>query len=169
VPLRRVAVEVSLAGEPARRVEMFLGEHGHRAWHRQEVLDLLEGGRQFLPCQDPEQETATLINRDHIIWVAIPVEEDRSPSDEVPDLDLLYDRRHQVVLRLAGGTSLEGAFLFTAPDEHSRLTDYLNQAGGFLALHWADQIFLVRKSAIVEIVEIKSPAERPAGTRGEPR
>jgi hypothetical protein len=159
---------VSLLGQAARRVELFLGEHGHRAWHREEVLDLLEGERRFLPCLDPELDVATLINRDHIVWLAIPVEEDRSTSDEVPDLDLLYDQRHQVTLRLTGGASLEGAILFSAPTEHARLTDHVNQDGGFLALHWADQIFLVRKSAVIEIVESKV-AERPAGTRGETR
>lgn len=154
VPLRRVAVELCLAGQAARQAELFLGQRSDRAWHRQAVLDLLEGDRRFLPCRDGDAGMPALINRDHILWVAIPLDEDRSlADDEVADLGELYDERHQVTLRVVGGRALEGSLLYSAPSEQARLVDHLNQDGSFITLYRRDQILLVRKSAVLEVVE----------------
>ncbi len=152
VPLRRVAVELCLGGQAARRIELFLSEHAERGWVRQEVLDLLQGGRQFVPCRDAELGTLTFINRDHILWLAIPLAEDQV-EDESAELAQLFDKHHQVTLHLVGGMTLEGAFLYSAPVEHARLVDHVNQPGGFLVLHWGGQLLMVRKSAVLEIVE----------------
>lgn len=152
--MRRVAVELCLGGQAARRVELVLVEHGDRAWQRQEVLDLIEGGRQFLPCRDVQLGTWTFVNRDHIVWLAMPLREARSHElDDGAELGLLFDHRHPVTLQLSGGLTLEGAFLYSAPVEHARLVDHINQPGTFLALHWSDQILLVRKSAVLEVIE----------------
>ena len=154
IPVRRIRVELCLAGQAARRVDLFLGERGERDWNRPEVLDLVEGHRQFLPCRDGELGTWTIINRDHIVWLAVPLHELRSTSpEEGTGFGLLYDHRRQVKLQLNGGLNLEGAILYSAPAEHARLMDHVNQTGSFLVLHWSDQILMVRKSAIVEIVE----------------
>jgi hypothetical protein len=153
VPLRRVAVELCLGGQQARRVELFLGEHRDHAWMRQEVIDLLEGERQFVPCRDLELGTSTLINRDHILWLAIPLTEDHSQAVDDSELGLLFDQRHQVSLQLSGGITLQGAILDSAPVEQARLVDHVNQVGSFLALHWGEQIILVRKTAILELIE----------------
>lgn len=168
IPLRRVRVELCLAGQAARRVELHLGEHSNRAWQREELLDLVQGGREFLPCRDPELGTWTLINRDHIMWLSMPVHEDRSQStDDGIELGTLYDHRHQVSLLLDGGATLEGAILYSAPIEHARLMDHVNQPGTFLVLHWSDQIVLVRKAGIVEIVEASRPEQE--GEQSRPR
>lgn len=157
-----MAVELGLSGQAARKVELFLGEHRHHAWHRQEVLDLLEGERQFLPCTEPGGGSATLVNRDHIVWLAMVAREDWSPNDEdAPDLDLLYDHRHHVSLRLGAGPAIDGALLHSAPSEHARLADHVNQPGVFLSVHAGDRVILVRKSAVVEIVESDPVEERP--------
>jgi len=149
-----VAVELCLAGQAARRVELFLGEHSDHAWRRQDMVALLEGDRQFLPCRDAELGTFTLVNRDHIEWLAIPLGEDLSHAlDDDAGLGPLFDHRHQVTLQLGGGLILRGAILCSAPGDHARLVDHVNQPGGFVSLHWSDQILLVRKSAIVEIIE----------------
>jgi len=154
IPLRRVAVELCLGGQAVRRVELYLGQHSDRAWHRQEVIDLLEGDRQFLPCRDAELGTSTLVNRDHIQWLAMPLtEHDLYADDDGPELGRLFDQRHQVTLQLGGGITLEGAILYSAPVEHARLMDHLNRPGAFLTLHWSDQVLLVRKSAVLEIIE----------------
>jgi len=157
VPLRRVAVELGLSGQPARRVELFLGEHRSHAWHRQEVVELLEGSRQFLPCIVPGAGGATLVNRDQIVWLAMALSEGSSPSDDdLPDLDQLYDHRHHVTLRLISGPAIEGALLYSAPIEHARLVDHVNQPGGFLSVHAGEKIIMVRKSAVVEIVDAEA-------------
>jgi hypothetical protein len=152
VPLRRVAVELCLGGQAARHVELFLSDHAERGGRRQEVVDLLQGGRQFVPCRDAQLGTLTFVNRDHILWLAIPLAEDQT-DDEGAELGPLFDQHHQVTLHLVGGMSLEGAFLYSAPVEHARLVDHVNQPGGFLVLHWGGQMLLVRKSAVLEIVE----------------
>jgi hypothetical protein len=152
VPLRRVAVELCLGGQAARQVELFLSEHGERGERRQQVVDLLQGRRQFVPCRDSELGTLAFINRDHILWLALPLAEDQV-GDESAELGPLFDQHHQVTLHLAGGMSLEGALLYSAPVEHARLVDHVNQPGGFLVLHRGGQILLVRKSAVLEIVE----------------
>ncbi len=162
VPRRRVAVELGLSGQAARQVEIFLGEHRHHAWHRQDVLDLLEGERQFIPCTERGSGEVTLVNRDHIVWLAMAASEDRSPSDEeTPDLDLLYDHCHHVSLRLGMGTAIDGALLHSAPSDHARLADHVNQPGGFLSVHAGDQVILVRKSAVIEIIESEPGDQRP--------
>jgi hypothetical protein len=153
VPLRRVAVELCLGGQVARRVELFLGEHRDHAWVRQEVIDLLEGGRRFLPCRDVDLGTFTLINREHILWLSMPLAEDHSQAVDDGELGLLFDQRHQVSLQLTGGIRLEGAILYSAPVEQARLVDHINQVGSFLALHWGEQVILVRKSAVLEVIE----------------
>jgi hypothetical protein len=153
VPRRRVTVELCLGGQAVRRVELFLGEHRDHAWVRQEVIHLLENGRQLLPCRDLELGTFTLINRDHILWLSIPLAEDHSQAVDDGELGLLFDQRHQVSLHLVGGIKLEGAILYSAPVEQARLVDHVNQAGSFLALHWGEQVILVRKSAVLEIIE----------------
>jgi hypothetical protein len=166
VPRRRVAVELGLSGQAARRVEIFLGEHRHHAWHRQDVLELLEGERQFLPCTVPGGGV-TLVNRDHIVWLAMAASEDRSPSDEeTPDLDLLYDHCHHVSLRLGVGPAIEGALLHSAPSDHARLADHVNQPGVFLSVHAGDRVILVRKSAVIEIVESDPGDEQPEENAG---
>lgn len=145
-------VELCLGGQAARQVELFLSEHTERGWRRQEVLDLLQGGRQFVPCRDAELGTLTFINRDHILWLAIPLAEDEI-GDEGVELGQLFDQHHPVRLHLVGGMSLDGAFLYSAPVGHARLVDHVNQPGGFLVLHWGGQILMVRKSAVLEIIE----------------
>lgn len=161
-----MTVELCLGQEPARRVELYLGEHSERAWHRQEVIDLVDSDRTFLPVRGAGSSAPILINREHITWLAIPLEEDRSTSDDdAGGVVELYDHRHQVTLRLAGGATLEGAILYSAPGEHARLVDHLNQDGGFLALYRGDRIILVRKTAVVEIVE-GPPAEAGEPKRG---
>jgi hypothetical protein len=153
VPRRRVAVELCLGGQAARRVELFLGEHRDHDWTRQEVSDLLEGGRQLLPCRDLELGTCTLINRDHIVWLSMPLSEDHTQVGDDSELGLLFDQRHQVSLHLTGGIRLDGAVLYSAPVEQARLADHVNQAGSFLALYLGEQVVLVRKSAVLEIIE----------------
>ncbi|HWM88331.1 MAG TPA: hypothetical protein VNO33_20895 [Kofleriaceae bacterium] len=153
VPFRRAAVELCLGGQAARRVELFLAENVDKVWPRQAVLDLLEGDRRFLPCRDIELGTLTLINRDHIMWLAIAPHDLRDIGAESAELGPLFDQRYPVTLQLAGGIKLDGAILYSAPVEHARLADHMNHPGSFLALHWSDQVLLVRKSAVLEIVE----------------
>jgi hypothetical protein len=159
VPRRRVTVELCLGQEPVRRVELYLGEHSERAWHRQEVVDLVDSKRRFLPVRGAGTSAPILINREHITWLAIPLDEDRSSSeDDAAGMVELYDHRHQVTLRLTGGATLDGAILYSAPGANARLVDHLNQDGGFLALYRSDRIVLVRKAAVIEIIE-GAPAE----------
>jgi hypothetical protein len=147
-----VTVELCLGGQAARHIELFLREHTEHSWRREEVLDLLQGGRQFVPCRDPELGTLTFINRDHILWLAIPLAE-AQVGDESAELAQLFDQHHHVTLHLVGGMTLEGSFLYSAPVEYARLVDHVNQPGGFMVLHWGGQLLMVRKSAVLEIVE----------------
>lgn len=142
-------VELALAGEQPRRVELFLAEHGSHAFDRQRVLDLLEQPDSFLPACDRETGNWESFNSRSVIWIAMP----RSSAEAEGGGSELYDRRKFVRVSLAGGGSLEGEILYSAPEESARVVDVLNRRERFLRLWSGDRVFLVSKDSVLRVVE----------------
>jgi hypothetical protein len=67
--------------------------------------------------------------------------------------DELFEYRKFVRIALAGGGSIEGEILFSAPDGGARLVDYLNRHERFLRLWDGDRLYLVNKKSMLRIVE----------------
>jgi hypothetical protein len=147
-------VELALAGRAPRRVQLYLAEHASHAFVRQRVLDLLEQPGSFLPACDLESGEWESFNAHAVVWIGIsrPSADAESPGDE------LYEHRKFVRLALAGGGTLEGEVLYSAPDGEARLVDYLNRPDRFLRLWDGDRLFLVNKESVLRIVENGHPA-----------
>jgi hypothetical protein len=142
-------VELALAGYPARRVSLFLAEHGVHAFARQTVLDLLEQVETFLPARDAETGLWESFNARAVVWIAMS----REALEEEGSADQLFEHRRFVRVLLAAGSSLEGEVLYSAPDGEARLVDHLNRPERFLRLWDGDRVLLVNKQSVVRIVE----------------
>ena len=144
-----VEVELSFAGGPPRRVELFLAEHGWRGFSQQRVLDLLEQEDSFLPARDLETGRWETLNARAVVWIGVSrVEADaESPGDE------LFDYRKLVRVELDGCDALEGEILYSAPEGSARVVDVLNRRERFLSLWSGDRVFLVNKNSVLRVVE----------------
>jgi len=142
-------VELALAGCPARRVSLFLAEHGVHAFARQTVLDLLEQVETFLPARDLETGLSESFNARAVVWIAMS----REALEEEGSADQLFEHRRFVHVALAAGDWLEGEILYSAPDGEARLVDHLNRPERFLRLWHGDRVLLVNKQSVMRILE----------------
>ena len=144
-----LSVELLLAGDPPRRVELFLAEHGSRDFNRQRVLDLLEEAGPFLPVRDLETGEWESFNSHAVVWIGMSGAsiDAEGPSDE------LFEHRRSVRVSLVGGASLEGEVLYSAPDGGSRLVDHLNRKERFFRLWNGERVFLVNKGSVLRVVD----------------
>ena len=160
VPRRRVAVDLALAGRPARRLELAVEPRaGTAGWA--DVREVLEGDRAFLPLHEVGSDRWFLVNRDRIAWLAVQPDEagdeasagaGSGPGEE----EILYDQRVRVEIDLDGGVRLAGELLFAAPSDQARTGDHLNGEGRFVILFQPDRVLLVSKAAVLELVETSS-------------
>lgn len=147
-----VTVELALAGSNPRQVEVFLAEHEAREFRQQHVIDLLEHVQRFLPARDCETGTWGIFNKEALLWIGVPL----GPlgSDAADMEDELFDFRRRVRVDLLGSASLEGELLYSAPEESTRVADYLNQEGRFFRLWESDRLYLINKSYVLHVVEL---------------
>jgi hypothetical protein len=142
-------VELALAGRPPRVVVIFLAEHAGHGFERQTVLDLLEQVEPFLPALDVETGVCESVNARAVVWIGMS----RQSMEAEGGADELFEHRKCVRVALAGGGSLEGEVLYSAPEGESRLVDYLNRPERFIRLWDGDRVFLVNKQSVVRIGE----------------
>jgi hypothetical protein len=139
VPRAVVRVELLLAGQAPRQVELFVPED-------QSVAQLLEGGGEFLPAHDVEADGWMVLRRAQVVWVRL--------AGEAVEL---FEHRHEVRLELASGGALDGSLLYQAPAERARVVDHLNQPVRFVDLWQDDRRCLVNKAFIVMLTERGEP------------
>ena len=139
VPKRTVRVEILLAGQARRRLELFVSDD-------QALADLLEGAGAFLPAHDPEVDGWLVLARDQLVWV-------RLPDQEVE----LYEHRHDVRVELGGGEALDGSLLYRAAPGRTRVVDHLNEPSRFLEVWQGEERLLVQKRFIVTLHERGGP------------
>ena len=144
-----LVVELALAGRPPRRVELYLAEHGSPGFARQRVLDLLEQGSGFLPAVDVETGRWETFNANAVSWIGMS----RDSVEAEGAAEELFEHRKVVRLTLAGGVSLEGEILYSAPDGEARLVDYLNRPERFVRVWNGERVYIVRKETVVLAVE----------------
>ncbi|HZI65084.1 MAG TPA: hypothetical protein VFF17_00830 [Thermoanaerobaculia bacterium] len=150
-----IEVELLLAGEPPRRVELFLAEHGSRGFDRQSVLDLLEQSEGFLPACDRETGNWESFNSRSVTWIGMS----RIATDTDESANELYDRRKMVRVEFAGLRFLEGELLYSAPEESARVVDLMNRGERFLRLWSGDRVYLVNKASVLRVVEATRSGE----------
>ena len=148
---KAVAVDLTLEGGQPRRVEIFLAEHRANEFRPQDVLDLLENVNAFLPVRDLGSSEQEVINRDALLWIGVPL----TPMGVEPDASeqLLFEFRRAVRVELLGAAALHGDLLYSAPQESTRLVDYVNEPGRFLRLWAKDRLYFISKTFVLRIVE----------------
>jgi hypothetical protein len=144
-----LSVELMLAGDLPRRVELFLAEHGSRDFNRQRVLDLLEEVGPFLPVRDLETGEWESFNSNAVVWIGMSGDS----IDSEGSSDELFEHRRSVRVSLVGGASLEGEVLYSAPDGGSRLVDHLNRKERFFRLWNGERVFLVNRGSVLRVVD----------------
>ena len=151
IPKEAFAVELALAGAAPRRIEVFLAEQRANEFRRQVVLDLLEQAQAFLPARDPATGNRETFNKDALLWIGVPLAPFGSqPSAEEEEL---FEFRRPVRVDLIGGEPLAGELLYSAPEQSTRLVDYLNAPGRFLRLWSKETLYLINKAFVLRVVE----------------
>ena len=152
IPKEAFAVELALAGAVPRRVEIFLAEQRANEFRRQPVLDLLEHVQAFLPARDVATGTGEIFNKDALLWIGVPL----APfgSQAAVGEDELFEFRRPVRVDLIGGEPLTGEVLYSAPEQSTRLIDYVNEPGRFLRLWAKETLYLINKTFVLRVVQI---------------
>jgi hypothetical protein len=152
IPKEAFAVELALAGAVPRRVDIFLAEQRANEFRRQVVLDLLDQDQAFLPAIDTSTGKRETFNKDALLWIGVPL----APfgSQAASGEDELFEFRRPVRVDLIGGEPLEGELLYSAPEQSTRLVDYLNEPGRFLRLWARETLYLINKAFVLRVVEI---------------
>jgi hypothetical protein len=138
VPKDIIAVELAIAGSPARRMELFVAAG-------QGLRELLENGDSFVPARDLADRHGVIVNKAAIAWVALPL--------AVADDGELFDVRCLVRVELTGGGALEGELLSSPPAGRQRVVDQLNEAGAFVRLWMPERVCFVNKRMIARVLE----------------
>jgi hypothetical protein len=156
IPKEAFAVELTLAGSVPRRVEIFLAEQRTNELRRQPVLDLLEHVQAFLPARDAATGKLEIFNKDAVLWIGVPLAPFGSQGGTGEDE--LFEFRRPVRVDLIGAEPLAGELLYSAPEQSTRLMDYLNEPGRFLRLWARETLYLINRTFVLRVVEI---AESP--------
>jgi hypothetical protein len=151
--IRKNAVRVELAlaaGEP-RRVEVFVAEYREHEFRHEDVLNLLEHEQAFLPARDAATHRGEIFNKDGVLWIALPL----SPAGTEPASaeEELFEFRRPVRVDFLAGQTISGEVLYSAPSEHTRLVDYVNEPGRFLRVWTKDFLYLINKTFVLRVVE----------------
>ena len=152
VPKEAFAVELALAGAAPRRVEIFLAEQRANEFRRQLVLDLLEHVQAFLPARDAATGKGEIFNKDALLWIGVPLAPFGSQAGTGEDE--LFEFRRPVRVDLIGAAPLAGELLYSAPEQSTRLVDYVNEPGRFLRLWAKETLYLINKAFVMRVVEI---------------
>ena len=148
---QNVVVDLALAGVSPRKMELFLPEQPTAEDRRAQVLHFVEKGLTFLPARDSASGQWEIINRNAVLWIRISMEDLGALGE---DADELFDFRQKVRVDLTAGASLDGELLYSAQEQETRVTDYMNFEGRFFRLWREDDVYLVNKSFVLRVIEI---------------
>jgi hypothetical protein len=152
IPKEAFAVELALAGAIPRRVEIFLTEQRANEFRRQLVIDLLEHVQAFLPARDASTGKWEIFNKDALLWIGVPLAPFGSQAGAGEEE--LFEFRRPVRIDLIGAEPLAGELLYSAPEQSTRLVDYLNEPGRFLRLWAKETLYLINRAFVMRVVEI---------------
>ena len=147
---QNVVVDLALAGVSPRRMELFLPEQPTTEDRRAQVLHFVEKGLTFLPARDSASGQWEIINRNAVLWIRISMEDLGALGE---DADELFEFRQKVRVDLMSGEPLDGELLYSAQEQETRVTDYMNFEGRFFRLWREDDVYLVNKSFVLRVIE----------------
>lgn len=114
------------------------------------VWDLLNSETGLFPFEttDGDGTRTILVNREHVVTVALP------DNEATSDPGYAVATRRGVSLLLSTGERLEGFVRVYRPEGHDRLSDWARQPDVFRYLETIDATLIVNSAHIVEISEI---------------
>jgi hypothetical protein len=151
LPKTRLAIVLGLPGR-SLCAEVFLADYAQGHAGPERVSDLLGGRDEFFPAQEIDGPVR-LVSRSALLWARIPAQAwDGHPVAGTVD--------EPVQVWLDDGSHLEGRVKGDAPQERSRLVDWLNDAPEFLALYEEGSVVLVNRRRVVAVTRVPQPGER---------
>ena len=135
VPRREARVELALRGSPPRQGVLFLSPDPE-----EDLSHFLEQAPAFFPFREDGQPT-TLVARDACLWLRAPLGAD----------DALYEHALELAIELDDAEAVSGSFLYSAPQDHERLLDVLNEERRFLRLVGARTVCYVQKRHVTRV------------------
>ena len=150
VEKRREAAEVTLVSGATVSGVFFLASFSQVHSGPERVGDVLNLEPGFFPFECGEE--TSLINRAHVLKVALP------PQMIESQLDAGYDvatRRHIKIL-LTTGEAITGHVVVFLPPGRDRLSDYAQIEERFRYVELADRTLLINSAHIVALTEVES-------------
>ncbi len=143
VPMQRVTVELFMADGVHTRGVMYLTPIRHDAGRPEEIAELLNDDRIFIPfrADDPTIDV-WIVNKHHLMRVHLEDCDTLDPEPTPLCTIVLCDR-----------SRLTGQLLFDAPLSRSRLVDRINAAPSFMTFVTDDGIDFVHRSHVTQVFQ----------------
>jgi hypothetical protein len=150
VPKTEISAEALFAGQPLRKVHLFLGDRAPSHDGAESLSDLLNGPGDFLPAIEPPR-SLVLLHKEALMVLSVAADTEipssPAPEEEVAELGT----KVSVAIALLDGREIEGMVHFVMPEGKSRLVDFLNEPQRFFAVLDGARAHLVNKRCIVRV------------------
>jgi hypothetical protein len=147
VPTVELEAEVLMADGRRLLGKVFLPSGAPRHSGAERPQEWIDDGRSFLPFLPQGGASAVLLNKQTLISLTVAAQSDQSDAPEPGS-------GHEVLVSL-GSLELRGWLRVDLPAHQNRVLDLLNAPETFLLLIDGDRHHLVRKSAILHVVQIR--------------
>ena len=148
VRTQRIAVELFMADGVHTRGVMYLAETRHHADGPEEIAELLNDDRAFVPfrADDPTIDV-WIVNKQHLMRVHLEdcdtLRPDTTSAEPAPICTILLRDRSR----------LTGQLLFDAPQSTSRLVDKFNGAPSFMTFVTDEGVDFVHRSHVTQVFQ----------------
>jgi hypothetical protein len=153
VPTRRIHVEITVTTGQQMAGVLYALDSPYHPTEADDLLQLLNDERAFLPFGADFEERRTLLNKNHVLRVRLP-----SPAgtDGAIDMPPREEFRPSPVgdsgrLLLSDGSTIMGRPVVETPWSSSRLLDKLNQAPRFILVMTDDGLEFLRRDHLVRV------------------
>lgn len=141
IPTRRITAAVFTSDGQRLHGSLFLTDSPYHKGGPEDLIELLNDERTFIPfkCEEPEPSNL-ILSKAHIVRVHVECEEEPAFQDE-----------NNCTLSLADGSRLDGRIPLDTPLASSRLVDKLNLATRFMTLVTDGGLDFVQRAQIVRV------------------
>jgi len=151
VQKERVSIELRTVHGRIARGDILLRPPQEGADRGERLLDVL-GERWFFPLHTPEK-LIFIATRD-LAWARIDLLASLDELDPAAENDETSCTA-RVMLELTDGSNLDGVVLYSMPEGHRRLGDYLEKLPHFFPLRTDDWLYLVSATAVASVTPLE--------------
>lgn len=147
VPVRKIGVEIVAVGGERWRGSLFLSDLPRHTGGPEDVMQLLNDERAFLPFMSEHPDSAwRALSKRHILRVHL----EATAGTEIPDVARwVEDDVRGRTLVLDDGSRVTGDLCVATPSHAARLLDKLNLAGRFIQLRTPGGVEFIQRAHIV--------------------